>query len=185
MQNQVMEMVELETVNRVWRVSRQYRLMIINHLRSCSSLTIKALSPNSTKVHHRMLTFLSMTMSLKHFHIINTISMKTLINIMGVIGRNSRTLTSIRISFPSGWSKTHQYEMNAFYFLISSCRLLAKLTLHGALFTKDAATRAIVHSCPQLEIVPGLTRFGALEILPASGTINDTSFLLGVSYVAW
>jgi hypothetical protein len=96
--NSIMGMIDLETINRLWKVSCHHRLSANKYLINGSSLTITSFHPASHN-YQRMLTLLLIPKSLKHFRIINPLNLAMRSQVIGIIGsvisRNSCALTSI------------------------------------------------------------------------------------------
>jgi hypothetical protein len=157
-----MGMIDLATINRLWKVSHDYQLSANKYLINGSSLTITSFHPASHN-YQRMLTLLLIPKSLKHFRIINTLDSSVcseLIHIIGsIISRNCETLTSIDLSFDLKWlvNNWHNKELDPLYFSISMCSLLTTLKLkHVPLTNNHAIVGRLAKGCPRLQIIPWL-----------------------------
>jgi hypothetical protein len=167
-------MVDLENISRVWRVSHQYRSMIFKYLRRCASLTITSLRMDAPKHVKRMLALLSFPMHLRHLRV-DRIESLTFVYIIGVIGRNCRTLTSFSLGSASD-------SYNALYLMLSGCPLLTKLILPVPL-ASTSTTLMIADACTRLQIVPSIEMSASELLLTSSTYICPNCLLWNLSFI--
>lgn len=180
----ILGLVDLETIDLLWYVSRHHRLMAISYLQSTTSLTITAMISSSTSItdmdhralakHDRILTLLSRPMKLRTFRVIYTVSDAYIIAVSHIIQRNCRTLTHVEL-----WPDLVVADMSPLYWCLSACCKLRRVSFFQRALIPAAPLHLLAMQSPDIEMMAlsirhpsipgGLSSSDAMTALSVSG----------------